>query len=145
MHVTLDASRRFTVPYPPEIDADWLLSQLAIHQTRCNIRVASVVGAVWEIDLRKCYELLSKLPWKGGIRRFDLDDLVHNRRMSATAWLDCLRAGKDDNDFVSRVIFRVSSPLTNRYHRSNSLNTQICQAIILIAYSPLMLTSNLDR
>lgn len=134
MHVTLDGCRRVIVPYSPIIDADWLYSQLVAHQTRCNIQVASVVGAVWEIDIQKCYELLSKLPWKGGTRRLALDDFFRARRMSATAWLDCVRAGNVDTDFVRQVMILESYvPSTDSHHRTNSLNIQICQATILTA------------
>lgn len=101
MHVTLDGSRRVTLPYASIIDADRLISQLSIHHVRSDIRIQSVTGADWQINLRKCYELLLKLPWKRGTRRLALDDLVHNRQMNVAAWLDCMVPGKLESDFVS--------------------------------------------
>ena len=90
--------------YPVVIDADWLLSQLAIHYTRFNVQIDSITGAVWQINLRRCYELLSKLPWKGGARRLGLDDLVHCRQMKLVAWLGCMTPGTGDDDFVRSAV-----------------------------------------
>ena len=103
-HVTRDRLHRITIAYPEIIDADWLLNQLAIQHKRSNIEINPITGGAWSINLDRCYELLSKLPWQQGARRLSLDDLVHNRRMSLVGWLECMLPDKKDSDFVSPTI-----------------------------------------
>ncbi len=134
-HTTLDGLRRITVAYPAIIDADWLLNQLAIQHERSNIEINSITGAVWKINLGRCYELLSRLPWQPGARRLELDDLVHNRRMPLAGWLDCMVPGKE-GEFVSSKRPAVASSVTYSCYRSNSSNTPICQTRMLIRSSP---------
>lgn len=135
-HVTCDGLRRITVGYSPIIEADWLHNRLTLQHESSDIEVHSITGAVYKIKLSRCYEVLSRMPWQPGARLFALDDLVHNRRISSGAWLECMVPVTEDGEFVSLSLLYTIRRATYTNDRNSCSNTPTCQTGKRIYFSP---------